>query len=111
MARDRWGCAGSTQQCSPDTAAEELLGCRPANGLGGAAKGCAVSSSNRLRTRAAGIYPFAGKEVARAFALFSTELSDCNDNLEGLSYTELESLRDWTAKFDAKYPIIGKLVK
>ncbi|EFJ44989.1 hypothetical protein VOLCADRAFT_64254 [Volvox carteri f. nagariensis] len=57
-----------------------------------------------------GVYPFAGKEVARAFALFSTEETDCNDNLEGLSYTELENLRDWTARFNSKYPIIGRLV-
>ncbi|KAG2482554.1 hypothetical protein HYH03_018513 [Edaphochlamys debaryana] len=57
-----------------------------------------------------GIYPFAGKEVARAFALFSTDLADCNDNLEGLSYTEQEALRDWTARFNSKYPIVGRLV-
>ncbi|PNH01581.1 putative steroid-binding protein 3, partial [Tetrabaena socialis] len=57
-----------------------------------------------------GIYPFAGKEVARAFALFSTDLAECNDNLEGLSYTEAESLRDWIGKFNSKYPIVGKLV-
>ncbi|GLI60553.1 hypothetical protein VaNZ11_002711 [Volvox africanus] len=57
-----------------------------------------------------GVYPFAGKEVARAFALFSTELEDCNDNLEGLSYTELENLRDWIGKFNSKYPIVGRLV-
>ncbi|KXZ55168.1 hypothetical protein GPECTOR_3g315 [Gonium pectorale] len=57
-----------------------------------------------------GIYPFAGKEVARAFALFSTELSDCNDNLEGLSYAEMDNLRDWIGKFNYKYPIVGKLV-
>ncbi|GIL85166.1 hypothetical protein Vretifemale_13541, partial [Volvox reticuliferus] len=57
-----------------------------------------------------GVYPFAGKEVARAFALFSTEEKDCNDNLEGLSYTELENLRDWIGKFNSKYAIVGRLV-
>mgnify|MGYP001807123833 CR=1 FL=1 len=57
-----------------------------------------------------GIYPFAGKEVARAFALYSTELSDCNDNLEGLSYSEMEALRDWIGKFSSKYTIVGKIV-
>ncbi|KAG2424512.1 hypothetical protein HXX76_014393 [Chlamydomonas incerta] len=57
-----------------------------------------------------GIYPFAGKEVARAFALYSTELSDCNDNLDGLSYSEKEALRDWIGKFNSKYTIVGKIV-
>lgn len=59
----------------------------------------------------AGIYPFAGKEVARAFALFSTDLADCNDNLEGLSYTEKESLREWIEKFNSKYPVVGRVVQ
>jgi membrane-associated progesterone receptor component len=54
-----------------------------------------------------GVYPFAGREVARAFALLSTELSDCRDDLEGLSYLELENLREWTAKFDYKYRVLG----
>jgi membrane-associated progesterone receptor component len=54
-----------------------------------------------------GVYPFAGREVARAFALLSTEQSDCRDDLEGLSYLELENLREWTAKFDYKYRVLG----
>jgi membrane-associated progesterone receptor component len=29
-----------------------------------------------------GMYPFAGHECARAFALISTDVADCNDNLE-----------------------------
>lgn len=31
-----------------------------------------------------GVYPFAGRECARAFALLSTEVSECNKNLSGL---------------------------
>jgi membrane-associated progesterone receptor component len=54
-----------------------------------------------------GVYPFAGREVARAFALLSTELRECRDDLEGLSYLELENLREWTAKFDYKYRVLG----
>jgi membrane-associated progesterone receptor component len=46
----------------------------------------------------AGIYPFAGKEVARAFALISTELSDCNDDLEGLGVLEMQNLQEWESK-------------
>ncbi len=59
----------------------------------------------------AGIYPFAGHEVARAFALTSTELSDCHDNLEGLGAMELDNLKEWEAKFNWKYPVVGRLIK
>lgn len=58
----------------------------------------------------AGVYPFAGHECARAFALISTDLKDCNDNLSDLGYAEKESLREWEAKFRFKYPIVGKVV-
>lgn len=54
-----------------------------------------------------GVYPFAGKECSRALALMSTDEADCNGNLEGLGFTELDVLRDWTAKFTMKYPIVG----
>lgn len=60
---------------------------------------------------APGMYPFAGHEVARAFALISTELSDCNDDLDGLGAMELDTLAEWEAKFNSKYPIVGRLVK
>eukprot|EP00878_Enallax_costatus_P008046 GHUV01008413.1.p1 GENE.GHUV01008413.1~~GHUV01008413.1.p1 ORF type:complete len:239 (+),score=26.50 GHUV01008413.1:190-906(+) len=58
-----------------------------------------------------GIYPFAGHEVARAFALISTDVKDCNDNLEGLGAMEMDSLKEWEMKFNSKYPIVGQLVK
>lgn len=58
-----------------------------------------------------GIYPFAGREVARAFALISTELSDCTDDLAGLGAMELDNLRDWEAKFHSKYPVVGRLTE
>jgi membrane-associated progesterone receptor component len=57
-----------------------------------------------------GVYPFAGRECARAFALLSTDVSECNKNLSGLSPVEMEHLKDWQAKFNSKYPIIGKIV-
>jgi membrane-associated progesterone receptor component len=56
------------------------------------------------------MYPFAGRECARAFALMSTDTADCHDNLEGLNSVEMESLREWEAKFMYKYPIVGKVV-
>lgn len=57
------------------------------------------------------MYPFAGKEVARAFALLSTEISDCTENIEGLSFIEMDNLKDWIGKFNSKYPVIGQIVK
>eukprot|EP00210_Caulerpa_lentillifera_P001903 g1830.t1 len=57
-----------------------------------------------------GMYPFAGHECARAFALFSVDLSDCNDNLDGLTKGDLDSLEDWKQKFRSKYHIVGSIV-
>ena len=57
-----------------------------------------------------GVYPFAGRECARAFAMVSTELDDCNDNLEDMSPAELDSLQDWESRFYSKYPIIGTVL-
>jgi hypothetical protein len=49
--------------------------------------------------------------VARAFALISTEVKDCNDNLEGLGPMEMDSLKEWEEKFNWKYPVVGRVVK
>ena len=49
-----------------------------------------------------GVYPFAGREVARAFAMLSTELADCSDDLSGLAQLELDNLREWEEKFNWK---------
>eukprot|EP01024_Parvocaulis_polyphysoides_P058958 TRINITY_DN6367_c0_g1_i8.p4 TRINITY_DN6367_c0_g1~~TRINITY_DN6367_c0_g1_i8.p4 ORF type:complete len:144 (-),score=26.78 TRINITY_DN6367_c0_g1_i8:477-908(-) len=57
-----------------------------------------------------GVYPFAGREVARAFALNSVEEADCTDNLEGLKESDLESLKEWEEKFLDKYPLVGQIV-
>ena len=57
-----------------------------------------------------GMYPFAGHECARAFALVSTDTKDCTDDLQGLQRMELDSLRDWEARFYSKYPIVGSVV-
>jgi len=57
------------------------------------------------------VYPFAGKECARAFALVSTDEADCSDDLEGLGAMELEALRDWEGRFWNKYRMIGRIVR
>lgn len=58
-----------------------------------------------------GIYPFAGRECARAFALLSTDTDDCSENTEGLDKMELDNLRDWQEKFHTKYKLVGRVVK
>ena len=57
-----------------------------------------------------GVYPFAGRECARAFALLSTDVADCNDNLDALTRMDIDNLHQWEAKFHSKYRVIGKLV-
>jgi membrane-associated progesterone receptor component len=57
-----------------------------------------------------GIYPFAGRECARAFALLSTDTSDCVESTDGLDKMELDNLRDWQEKFYTKYKLVGKVV-
>ena len=57
-----------------------------------------------------GIYPFAGHECARAFALLSTDTKDCVESTEGLDKMEMDNLRDWQEKFHTKYKLVGKVV-
>lgn len=42
----------------------------------------------------AGVYPFAGRECARALALISTEVSDCNGKVDDLGYVEQVGMHD-----------------
>lgn len=60
--------------------------------------------------RAAGVYPFAGRECARAFAKMSTELEDCVADVSGLGLAEQDSLASMEYKLRSKYPIVGKVV-
>jgi predicted heme/steroid binding protein len=74
--------------------------------------GAVAQLADRQRGRAAaaaGVYPFAGQECARALALMSVDPSDCSGDLEGLGHTEKGTLRDWVDKFDFKYPVVGKV--
>ena len=41
--------------------------------------------------------------------MVSTEVEDCNDNLQDMSPAELDSLQDWESRFYSKYPIIGRV--
>ncbi|CAI5474980.1 unnamed protein product [Closterium sp. Yama58-4] len=50
---------------------------------------------------------FAGKEASRAFAKMSTDPKDAVGDLTGLSYSEMETLRDWESSLQFKYDVVG----
>jgi hypothetical protein len=52
-------------------------------------RGCCVLGAGRDFYGPDGVYPFAGRECARALALQSTDTADCHDDLQGkrLGYT------------------------
>ncbi|GFZ08280.1 Steroid-binding protein [Actinidia chinensis var. chinensis] len=53
---------------------------------------------------------FAGKDASRALAKMSKEEADVCADLDGLSEKEIGVLTDWENKFQAKYPVIGRVV-
>ncbi|GJP61645.1 hypothetical protein CLOP_g18784 [Closterium sp. NIES-67] len=50
---------------------------------------------------------FAGKEASRAFAKMSTDPKDAVADLTGLTYSEMETLRDWESSLQFKYDVVG----
>ena len=52
---------------------------------------------------------FAGKECARALALMSTNVEDCNGRVADLDPEKKAILRDWQRKFLGKYPVVGAI--
>ncbi|KAM0858371.1 hypothetical protein ACQ4PT_047870 [Festuca glaucescens] len=52
---------------------------------------------------------FAGREASRALAKMSKDSGDVSGDLAGLSEKELGVLADWETKFQAKYPVVGRL--
>ncbi|XP_020570941.1 probable steroid-binding protein 3 [Phalaenopsis equestris] len=53
---------------------------------------------------------FAGREASRALAKMSKNEEDVSGNLDGLSVKEMGVLEDWEKKFQAKYPVVGRLI-
>ncbi|KAJ3699053.1 hypothetical protein LUZ61_002758 [Rhynchospora tenuis] len=53
---------------------------------------------------------FAGRECARALAKMTKEESECTADVDDLSEKEATTLADWEKKFQAKYPVVGRLV-
>lgn len=52
---------------------------------------------------------FAGKDASRALAKMSKNEEDVCASLEDLSEKEIGVLNDWEKKFEAKYPIVGRV--
>ncbi|XVE97306.1 hypothetical protein REPUB_Repub03eG0008400 [Reevesia pubescens] len=53
---------------------------------------------------------FAGKDASRALAKMSKNEEDVCSNIDGLSEKEMGVLNDWVKKFEAKYPVVGRVV-
>ncbi|MBA0811666.1 hypothetical protein Gohar_003542, partial [Gossypium harknessii] len=54
---------------------------------------------------------FAGKDASRALAKMSKNEEDVCPNLDGLSEKEMDVLNDWVKKFEAKYPVVGRVIQ
>ncbi|XP_073276358.1 probable steroid-binding protein 3 [Primulina huaijiensis] len=53
---------------------------------------------------------FSGKDASRALAKMSKEEHDVVPSLDGLTDKEIGVLNDWEKKFEAKYPIVGRVI-
>lgn len=53
---------------------------------------------------------FAGKDASRALAKMSKNDEDISSSLHGLTEKEIGVLDDWEKKFEAKYPVVGRVV-
>ncbi|ESW08926.1 hypothetical protein PHAVU_009G086200 [Phaseolus vulgaris] len=53
---------------------------------------------------------FAGKDASRALAKMSKNDDDISPSLDGLSEKEIGVLNDWENKFQAKYPVVGRVL-
>ncbi|XP_044471497.1 probable steroid-binding protein 3 [Mangifera indica] len=53
---------------------------------------------------------FAGKDASRALAKMSKNDEDITSSLDGPSDKEIGVLADWEKKFEAKYPVVGRVV-
>ena len=59
--------------------------------------------------RAGGGYAiFAGREVARALAVMSLDPKACTASLADVTPKQHDTLREWVAKFEKKYKVVGQ---
>jgi len=57
---------------------------------------------------------FAGRDASRGLGTFVAApeaLRDTYDDLSDLTPSEMEGMREWSAQFSEKYPIVGRLLK
>jgi membrane-associated progesterone receptor component len=53
---------------------------------------------------------FSGKDATRALAKMSKNEEDVVASVDGLTEKEIGVLNDWEKKFEAKYPIVGRVI-
>eukprot|EP01018_Ginkgo_biloba_P006730 Gb_40856 [translate_table: standard] len=53
---------------------------------------------------------FAGRDASRALGKMSKNEEDICASLDGLTEKEIGVLEDWEKKFEAKYPVVGRVV-
>lgn len=98
-----------------DFTAEQLLqynGTDPSKPLYVAVKGRVfdVTTGNSFYGPGGPYAMFAGKDASRALAKMSKNEEDIIPSLDGLSQKEIGVLNDWEKKFEAKYPVVGRVV-
>lgn len=69
-----------------------------------------VSTGNSFYGPGGAYAMFAGKDASRALAKMSKNEEDVVASLDGLTEKEIGVLIDWEKKFEAKYPIVGRVV-
>ncbi|CAM8895357.1 unnamed protein product [Rhodiola kirilowii] len=69
-----------------------------------------VTSGKSFYGPGGGYEMFAGKDASRALAKMSKNEDDAVADIDGLSSKEIGVLGDWERKFEAKYPILGRVV-
>ena len=52
---------------------------------------------------------FAGRECSRALARMAVDVAECTDQLSDLDERQIKTLEDWVRKFEAKYPVVGRI--
>ncbi|XP_010670833.2 probable steroid-binding protein 3 [Beta vulgaris subsp. vulgaris] len=69
-----------------------------------------VSTGNNFYGPGGAYAMFSGKDASRALAKMSKNEDDVVSSIDGLSQKELDVLADWERKFEAKYPVVGRVV-
>ncbi|KAG6739196.1 hypothetical protein POTOM_056783 [Populus tomentosa] len=97
-----------------DFTADQLLqynGTNPSNPIYVAIKGRVfdVTTGKSFYGPGGSYAMFAGKDASRALAKMSKNDEDITSSLHGLTEKEIGVLDDWEKKFEAKYPVVGRV--